>query len=81
MFPGCFIGIVARIRIEHGLIEALIDAHGTREALALHVSVEVAGESPGDHHALYLAVVVEDLFLDIALFVDGIAPSVALLDG
>src|SRR5437879_10835925 len=52
VLPHGFVGIVARVGIEHGLVEALIDADRGCEALGLHVAVEVAGEAPRRHHAL-----------------------------
>ena len=52
VLPHGFVGIVARVGIEHGLVEALIDADRGCEALGLHIAVEVAGEAPRRHHAL-----------------------------
>src|SRR4029077_18276962 len=81
VFPRGLIWIVAGIRIEHGLVESLIVVDRIHKALGLHISVEVASESVGCHHGLHWAVIVVDLFLEVALFVHGIAPGVALFDG
>src|ERR1700691_203180 len=79
-FLDRFIGIVSRTGIEHGWVEPLIVLNRVYEALGLHIPVVVAREAVVGHDPLYRLVVVIDLFLDVALFVDGVAPGVAFLE-
>src|ERR1700674_4757757 len=80
-FSRRLIWIVARIRVEHRGIEPLVVAHGIHEALARHIAVVIAGKPVRRHDALYQPVVIVNFLLQIALFVDGIAPAKSLLYG
>ena len=73
------IRVIARIRIEHGRVEPLIDGHRIEEPLAGHVSVEIAGDVIGRHDPGNRPIVLVDFFFQIFLSIHRVAPLERLL--
>lgn len=46
-----FVRIIARVRIEHPLVQPLIDGHRVQESLAGHVAIEIPGHIERSHDA------------------------------